>query len=130
MVGQTKFSKEWIFLKVLLTSRDENFDSEVQLDLLTWKQWVNNALRRSYGIFGEGLEYYFMNQEQKIAFFKVNSKDEEQFSSAIATYTSTDELVGSPLVASIIQKTSRLSDLECNKDDELWMRREEEELEF
>ncbi|EGA76128.1 Pop8p [Saccharomyces cerevisiae AWRI796] len=88
---------------------------------MTWRQWLNNALKRSYGIFGEGVEYSFLHVDDKVAYIRVNHVDKDTFSSSISTYISTDELVGSPLTVSILQESSSLRLLEVTDDDRLWL---------
>ena len=98
---------------------------------MTWKQWLNNALNRSHGVFGEAMEYSFINQDDKIAYCKVNHNDKELFTSAVTTYISNDELLGLPLVVTILQETPDLKLLQVTEDDKLWHKKviEEEEEE-
>ncbi|CCD23327.1 ribonuclease P NDAI_0B02920 [Naumovozyma dairenensis CBS 421] len=88
-----------------------------------------NALKRSYGIFGEGLEYSLIHQDDKIAYVRVSHHDKDVFSSSIATYISTDELIGSPLIVQILQETSNLESLDISSDDQLWLKKVIEENE-
>lgn len=99
------------------------------IDQMTWRQWLNNALKRSYGIFGEGVEYSFLHVDDKVAYIRVNHVDKDTFSSSISTYISTDELVGSPLTVSILQESSSLRLLEVTDDDRLWLKKVMEEEE-
>lgn len=94
---------------------------------MTWRQWLNYAFKRAHGLFGEGLEYYFIHQDDKVAYVKVNYHDKDLFSSAIATYVSSDELVGYPLIVSIVQETSNLSNLAVSEHNKLWLQKEIEE---
>ncbi|CCK71203.1 ribonuclease P KNAG_0G01450 [Huiozyma naganishii CBS 8797] len=98
------------------------------MDEMTWRQWINNALKRSHGIYGEGIEYYILNRDEKIIYLKVNYTDATLFSSALATYTSSDELLGFPLVVNIIQETPYLKELKTNDDDKLWFNNELNEI--
>lgn len=121
-------------MKVLLTliirtSQDKEIDNDIRMDQMTWRQWLNNALKRNHGLFGEALEYYFIHQDDKIAYIKVGYRDRNYLSSAIATYISSDELVGHPLVVMILQETSKLIDLDVTADDKLWLQREIEQEE-
>lgn len=94
---------------------------------MTWRQWLNHAFKRTHGLFGEGLEYYFIHQDDKIAYVKVNYHDKDLFASAVATYISSDELVGYPLIVSIVQETSNPRNLSVSEHDKLWLQREIEE---
>lgn len=94
---------------------------------MTWKQWLNNALNRSHGVFGEAMEYLFINQDDKIAYCKVNHNDKELFTSAVTTYISNDELLGLPLVVTILQETPDLKLLQVTEDDKLWHKKVIEE---
>lgn len=90
---------------------------------MTWRQWLNHALKRSHGLFGESIEYHLLNEDDNIAYFKVRKVDSETFATAIATYTSSDELVGVPLVVCIVQQVKKLEDLHITEDDKIWLKR-------
>lgn len=117
---QCRKTKEWYFFKLSITSQDHDTDEETVFDEMTWKQWINNALKRSHGLFGEGIEYYIINQDNRILYLRVSYKDRDLFSQAISTYISTDELVGKPLIVSIVQETDNLDKLSITDDDKLW----------
>ncbi|SCU99921.1 LANO_0F04346g1_1 [Lachancea nothofagi CBS 11611] len=87
---------------------------------MTWRQFLNEALKKSHGLFGEGCEYYFLNQDMHLAYLKVFLKDAALFSSAIATFISSDGLVGMPMVALILQSTNDARQLQITEDDLLW----------
>lgn len=91
--------------------------------MITWKQWINNALKRAHGIFGQGVEYSFIKQIDKTAFVRVSYSDRETFSSAVTTYISSDELVGAPMIVTIEQESSQLEHIEVKEDDKLWFTR-------
>ena len=84
---------------------------------------MNNALRKSHGLFGEGCEYYFLNQHNHVAYVKVFRKDASAFSSAVTTFVSSEQLVGIPLVALIIQNSDSLTDMSVEDDDKIWFRK-------
>lgn len=107
---------------------NEEIAKDHMLDLITWKQLINNALKRSYGIFGEGIEYFFLNQDDKIAYLKVSHLDKDQFSSAVSTYISSDSLVGVPMTITILQEESTLTELQITDDDKLWFNKVVEEV--
>lgn len=111
------------------TSQNKEADEEFRVDEMTWRQWFNNALKRSHGLFGAGLEYYFIHQDDKIAYIKVNYHDRDLLASAVSTYISNEELVGHPLVVTILQETCDLKALEVSDDDRLWLNKEIGELE-
>lgn len=90
---------------------------------MTWRQLINNALRRSHGLFGEATDYHIINQEDKVAYVRIRYTDKDMFSSGISTYISSDELVGVPLVVNILQETPNLEQLDVHEDDILWLRR-------
>ncbi|CAI4037227.1 hypothetical protein SMKI_02G0950 [Saccharomyces mikatae IFO 1815] len=127
-----KTFKEWQYFKLSITSFDEDIDNVHVIDQMTWRQWLNNALKRSYGIFGEGVEYSFLHVEDKLAYIRVNHADKDTFSSSISTYISTDELVGSPLTVTILQECSSLNLLDITDHDRIWLKRavSEEEEEY
>lgn len=106
------------------TSQNEEKDNELIIDTITWRQLINNALRRSHGVFGEGIEYSILNTDDKIAFFKVGYNEREMFTIALTTYISSDDLVSTPLVVSIMQQTPNLKELDVSDDDRLWLNRE------
>lgn len=114
------------YLKYRTSINDEQ-DKELKIDQMTWRQWLNNALKRTHGLFGESIEYHFLNQDDKIAYFKVRYVDSETFATAIATYTSTDELVGAPLVVNILQQVKKLEKLDISEDDKIWLKNRIEE---
>lgn len=87
---------------------------------MTWNQWLYNALKRTHGLFGEAIEFHFMNQSDKLAYLKVSYQDKDTFSSAISSYISTEELLGKPLVVTILQETPYLKQLVITDDDKLW----------
>lgn len=94
-----------------------------KIDLMTWRQIINNALKRSHGIFGEGIEYFFLNQDDKIAYLKVRRTDKEIFSSGISSYISGESLIGVSLVVTILQEESNLEKIQISDDDKLWFHR-------
>lgn len=102
---------------------DPNIENETALDLITWKQWISNALRKSHGIFGEGIEYTFLNQDSNLAYVKVGLNDKDIFSSAVSTYISNEDLVGCPLFATVLQETPDLGSLEAQEEDEIWLKK-------
>lgn len=121
--------REWCYFKLHITTRDQAIDDEIKIDRVTWIQWINSALRRSHGLFGEGCEYVIMNEDDKIAYVRVNHRDSDMFASAISVFTSSEELVGHQLTCSIIQQTPLVQDLKISDDDELWLKKELEENE-
>ena len=124
-----KRNKLLTYFNIYSTSFDQDVDDAHALDQMTWRQWLNNALKRSYGIFGEGVEYSFLHVDDKLAYIRVNHADKDTFSSSISTYISTDELVGSPLPLSILQESYSLWLLEVTDDDRLWLKKVMEEEE-
>ncbi|SCV04047.1 LAMI_0H13014g1_1 [Lachancea mirantina] len=90
---------------------------------MTWRQFVMNALRKAHGLFGESCLFEFLCINDKFAYLKVNDAESELFSVAMTTYISTDELVGFPLVANIMQRTSDLKSLIVGEDDVLWRKK-------
>lgn len=114
--------------KICRSFENEEIAKDHPLDLMTWKQLINNALKRTHGIFGEGIEYFFLNQEDKIAYLKVSHLDKDMFSSAISTYISSDSLVGFPMTITILQEESILTKLQITDDDKLWFNKAVEEV--
>lgn len=102
---------------------NEDMQGNYKIDLMTWRQIINNALKRSHGIFGEGIEYFFLNQDDKIAYLKVCRTDKEIFSSGISSYISGESLIGVPLVVTILQEESNLEKIQVSDDDKLWFHR-------
>lgn len=94
---------------------------------MTWRQVIINALKRSHGIFGEGIEFDFLSVQGNRAFVKVGYEDRAQFSSALSTYISSEELIGVPLVVHILQECTKLERMKVGEDDELWFKRSLEE---
>lgn len=90
---------------------------------MTWRQLINNALKRAHGVFGEGIEYFFINQDDKITYIKVSYLDRDIFSSAISTYISSESLVGVPLAIIILQNEFALEKIQVSDDDQLWFNR-------
>ncbi|CCE64233.1 hypothetical protein TPHA_0H00220 [Tetrapisispora phaffii CBS 4417] len=124
-----KVSPDWYYFKLKLTSQDPKFDVDVRFDELTWRRWLNAALVKSYGIFGESIEYTFLNRENQVGYVRVGKKEKDMFITALFTYISTDELFEVPLVMNILQETDSIRSLDIQEDDKLWLRRciEEEE---
>lgn len=116
-----KHIEEWTFFRLRITSQDVEFDQETVFDEMTWRQWINNALKRSYGIFGEGIEYYIVKHDNSQLFVKVSKSDKDTFSQSIATYVSSDELVGKSLIVSILVETTNPYKLSEDNDDKLWL---------
>ncbi|QLL32723.1 hypothetical protein HG536_0D02450 [Torulaspora globosa] len=114
---------EWHYFTLSMKFEDPNFHEENVIDLITWKQWVNNALRRTHGIFGEGIEYSFLHQESTRAYIQVASHDKDSFASAISTYTSDNELVGSPVFVLIENESTDLRTMDVSADDQVWVKR-------
>ncbi|CAI4056223.1 hypothetical protein SUVZ_02G0990 [Saccharomyces uvarum] len=90
---------------------------------MTWRQWLNSALKRSYGIFGEGVEYSFLHVDNKVAYIRVNYADKDTLASSISTYISTEDLIGAPLAVTILQESPNLERLEITDDDRIWLKR-------
>ncbi|SCU91300.1 LADA_0F09164g1_1 [Lachancea dasiensis] len=105
------------------TSQDLKVDQELVIDEITWRQFLNNALKKSHGVFGEGCEYYLVHQHKHLAYVKVFWKDTDIFSSALSTFISTSELVGVPMILLIRQITRAVRELEVEEDDRLWHKR-------
>ncbi|SMN18494.1 similar to Saccharomyces cerevisiae YBL018C POP8 Subunit of both RNase MRP and nuclear RNase P [Maudiozyma saulgeensis] len=118
-----KKSKEWTYFKLSMTTLDSETDDENVFDEMTWRQWLKSALKRTHGIFGEGIEYYIMKHDEKVLYVKVFYKDKDILSQAISTYISSEELVGKPLIVSIDLETSNIDDLSSSADDTLWLNR-------
>lgn len=114
-MGSTKY-KEWQYF--LLSIRAE---SDVDhIDEVTWKQAVSNALRKSHGLFGEQIELYWLKIDNKRAIIKCGFADKDILKTALATYISSTELIGSPLVITMEQEASQLNNLFLPEDDKLW----------
>lgn len=94
---------------------------------MTWRRWLNHALKRTHGLFGEAIEYTILNQEDKIAYIQVGFQDKDVFSTATSTYISNSELLGAPAVVRIEQETPDLKKLEVTEDDLIWYKRVTEE---
>ncbi|GAV48258.1 hypothetical protein ZYGR_0I05550 [Zygosaccharomyces rouxii] len=120
--------KDWQYFKLNVSFENEDIAKDHRIDLMTWKQLINNALKRTHGIFGEGIEYFFLNQDDKIAYLKVSHLDKDTFSSAVSTYISSDSLVGVPMTVTILQEVSSLTELQINDDDKLWLNKAIEEV--
>ena len=123
-----KNSREWTYFKLSITTQDSDIDQENVFDEMTWRQWIKNALKRSHGIFGEGIEYYIIRHDDKTLYVKVFYKDSTVFSQAISTYISSDELVGKPLIVSIDLETPNLNEISNDPNDKLWVARLKEEI--
>ncbi|CAI4055011.1 hypothetical protein SKDZ_02G0890 [Saccharomyces kudriavzevii ZP591] len=121
--------REWHYFKLSITSFDQDIDNDHIIDQMTWRQWFNGALKRSYGIFGEGVEYSFLHVDDKIAYMRVNYADKDIFASSISTYISTEDLIGAPLTVTILQESSSLKLLEITEHDRIWLKRAVEEEE-
>lgn len=114
--------------EVCRSFENEEIAKDHILDLMTWKQLINNALKRTHGIFGEGIEYFFLNQDDKVAYLRTSHLDKDVFSSAITTYISSDSLVGVPMTITILQEESSLKKLQITDDDKLWFNKAVEEI--
>ena len=125
-----KHVEEWTFFKLSITSQDPDLDQETVFDEMTWRQWINSALKRSYGIFGEGIEFYIVKHDNSILYVKVVKTDKDIFAQSIATYVSSDELVGKPLVVSILIETTNVYKLSQDNDDKLWLKKLKEDIDM
>lgn len=45
-MGKKTF-REWQYFKLSITSFDQDVDDAHAIDQMTWRQWLNNALKRS-----------------------------------------------------------------------------------
>ncbi|KAL3231479.1 Ribonucleases P/MRP protein subunit POP8 [Nakaseomyces bracarensis] len=121
-----KHFKEWCFFVLNISAADE-LD---KIDEITWKQCISNALKRAHGIFGEQIELYWLRIDDKMAFVKVGYTDKETFKTAIATYVSSSDYVGTPLVISIEQESWNIRTIKVSEEDQLWLNKLiEEEIE-
>lgn len=102
---------------------DLEFEEKNIIDMMTWRQWIKNALRRTHGIFGEGIEYEILSQESTRAYVQVSSHDKDTFSSALSTYISDNELVGSPVFVLIEKESSDPMAMSIDDDDQVWLKR-------
>ncbi|QLQ79598.1 hypothetical protein HG537_0C02450 [Torulaspora globosa] len=114
---------EWHYFKLSMKFEDTDIQEENVIDLITWKQWINNALKRTHGIFGEGIEYSFLHQESTTAYIQVASHDKDIFASAISTYISDNDLVGSPVFVLMDCESTDLTTMNISADDQVWMKR-------
>ncbi|SSD59029.1 related to Ribonucleases P/MRP protein subunit POP8 [Saccharomycodes ludwigii] len=89
--------------------------------------FIKAALKKYHGLFGEGIEYYFLNQQNDIAYLKVDFVDKEVLQTSVSSYISGEDLVGVPLTMEILQVTNSVTSLETNEDDKLWINKEIEE---
>ncbi|SCU81606.1 LAFA_0C06128g1_1 [Lachancea sp. 'fantastica'] len=87
---------------------------------MTWRQFINNSLKKCHGLFGEACEYYFLKQDGNLAYVKVFIKDAATFESAVSTFISSEELTEVPVLALILQTTNAIGNLEISDDDVLW----------
>lgn len=121
-----KLFKEWCYF-VLNISVSQEVE---KIDAITWKQCVSNALRRAHGLFGEQIELYWLRIDDRFALVKVSYTDKDTFKTALATYISSSDLVGTPLAISIAQETWDIKAIKISSEDELWFNKViEEELE-
>lgn len=125
-----KHVEEWTFFKLSITSQDPDLDQETVFDEMTWRQWINSALKRSYGIFGEGIEFYIVKHDNSTLYVKVAKTDKDIFAQSVATYVSSDELVGKPLVVSILIETTNVYKLSQDNDDKLWLKKLKEDIDM
>ncbi|CDO94659.1 unnamed protein product [Kluyveromyces dobzhanskii CBS 2104] len=114
---------EWCYFKTKVTSHDSVKDSEIKVDKVTWLQMISTALKKSHGVFGEAIEYKVLYIDNLDAITKVSKNDADIFSTAITSFISGDELVGTPLVINIIQICTKLSGLTVHHDDMLWFKK-------
>ncbi|AMD21870.1 HFR015Cp [Eremothecium sinecaudum] len=111
-----------LYYKLKITTQDSINVIEQTIDEMTWRQFINNALSKGHGIFGESIDYEFLNISDRIAFVRVGSHDHHTFTSALTTYVSGDELLGFPLVVEIIQETVNPTKLSITDDDKIWLK--------
>ncbi|AET40577.1 ribonuclease P Ecym_6194 [Eremothecium cymbalariae DBVPG len=121
MSSSCKHANDWYYFKLKLTSPNVEQDSNTHLDEMTWRQFIRHALKHSHGVFGEAIEFDFLNQDNGTAYVKVGYDDRDNFSSALSSYISSDELVGFPLVIHILQSTPNAASLHVEESDFIWL---------
>lgn len=109
--------REWCYLIISIRTKTE----VDKIDEVTWKQCVSNALRRAHGLFGGQIELYWLRIDNKFALIKVSCLDKEILETALATYISSSDLVGTPLAILIDQISYDIRSIRVSTEDQLWL---------
>lgn len=124
-------SKDWTVFKLKLTTNSHEKDLALDIDKITWKQFIQQALTKNHGIFGQGIEYEllannthrFEDKTDNIAFFKVSKLDSDKFSNALNIYINTKLVHDAELVCTQLQRTDNLESLEVEDSETLWKKK-------
>ncbi|OBA28604.1 hypothetical protein HANVADRAFT_93351 [Hanseniaspora valbyensis NRRL Y-1626] len=121
-------SEDWIVFKLKLTTQLAEKDLVLEVDKITWKQFIQQALFKNHGVFGQGIEYELLSNKihrfeyrtDNIAFVKVSKLDADNFINALNIYINTKLLNDTELVCIELQRTDNLENLEVENSETLW----------
>ena len=112
-------------------------DQDLVIDEITWKQFIIQALGKTHGLFGQGVEQKILNTKKilisddymNIAYVLVSKIDDKVFGNAVNSYINYTLIEDKPLMCSVLQKTDEFEELEVNKEETLWKKKLLEQLE-
>lgn len=129
-------SDDWYIYKLKLSTMTME-DSDIVIDDITWKQFIIQALGKTHGLFGQGVEQHILDTKKiliaeeymNIAYVQVSKIDDKVFGNAINTYINYSLIDNKPLVCTVLQKTDDFEKLEVNEEEKLWKKKLLEKLE-
>lgn len=129
-------SDDWYIYKLKLSTMTTE-DSDIVIDDITWKQFIIQALGKTHGLFGQGVEQNILDTKKiliaeeymNIAYVQVSKIDDKVFGNAINTYINYSLIDDKPLVCTVLQKTDDFEKLEVNEEEKLWKKKLLEKLE-
>ncbi|XBW36113.1 hypothetical protein QEN19_001689 [Hanseniaspora menglaensis] len=121
-------SEDWFILKLKLTTQSVEKDLTLSIDKVTWKQFIQQALFKNHGVFGQGVEYDILRttihryeeKTENIGYVKVSKMDVANLINAVNIYINTKLIEDSELVCVVVQKTDDLAAIEIESDENLW----------
>lgn len=129
-------SDEWYIYKLKLSTMSKE-DQDLVIDEITWKQFIIQALGKTHGLFGQGVEQKILNTKKilisddyiNIAYVLVSKIDDKVFGNAVNSYINYTLIEDKPLMCSVLQKTDEFEKLEVNEEETLWKKKLLEQLE-
>lgn len=119
---------DWIIFKLKLTTLSPGKDLLLEVDNVTWKQFIQQALFKNHGIFGQAIEYEVLrnstirneNQNDNVAFTKVSKLDADDFINALNIYINSKLLDETELMCTELQRTDDLELIQIENSELLW----------
>lgn len=119
---------DWLIFKLKLTTQSPEKDLTLEVDNVTWKQFIQQALFKNHGVFGQAMEYEVLrnsiirneNQVDNVAFAKVSKLDADDFINALNIYINSKLLDHAELMCTELQRTDDLELIQVENSEVLW----------